>query len=148
MLTALTYSALVIMAALAMLRDKGWASTTLVACFALSAWLGPKIKAQPDHDAVMIILDLAVVYGMRLWCSGPRAYAIGVIGLSAIVLRTMHIGGLDIGKFSYALAINGALAIQLLIAGGFADGVGRWLGGGVNRVMPRVAGLFRHVAGA
>lgn len=148
MWTACSAVIMIALSAIALWRDKGWAAFTLASCFALSAAIGPVITAQPDHDAVMIVFDLAVVLGMRTWCSGVRAYAIGVIGLSVIVLRTVHIGSLAMGHFAYASAINGALACQLLIAGGLADGVGRWFGGWCDRVMPRVAGVLRHVAGA
>jgi hypothetical protein len=145
--TASVYLILAALTLFALRRDDGRAAVTLAVNFAVSATLAETFNEPPQHDAILILCDLSVVYGMRFWCSGAQSYAIGIIGLSVILLRTAHIGGLNVGGNAYAAAINLAFGAQLLIAGGAANGIGRWLGHWADRFVPRLSGLFRHVAG-
>lgn len=115
-------------------------SLTLAAAFAASVIF---IPMAPDRTAALCMCDVSVVLGMRLWCSGKRAYFVGMIGFVKILTRTslLYLNGSS--GFWYAAAINAAFAAQLLIAGGFCDGLGHML----RRKCPRWSSVLEYVAG-
>lgn len=114
-------------------------SLTLAGAFAASVIV---IPFAPDHTVALTLCDFAVVYGMRMWCSGPQAYFVGLIGFAKIMTRTVfYLNGSS--GFWYASAINMAFAMQLLIAGGLCDGLGHML----RRKFPRWSGMLEYVSG-
>lgn len=114
-------------------------AVTLFAGFTASVLLIPVV---PDHTVALALCDLGVVYGMRFWCNGPRAFFVGLVGFAKILTRTNALPLNDPNHFWYAAMINAAFAAQLLIAGGYFDGLGDLL----RRKRPRWYSVLEHVA--
>ena len=150
MQTTTVYAVLVLLLAVAWLRteDTDHIVPTLATSFVLSALAGHYL-AGFERAAWAVFIDLGVVYGMRLWCHGKRAYFVGLFGLLTIGIRLSYVGAygeIPHGiKYTYAAAVNCAFAAQVLIGGGFADALGARIHDWIDRVHPRWAGVLRHV---
>lgn len=128
-------------------HGRGIILPALAVNFASSAIMGWTVSRTPDREVGMILCDLALIYALRFGCSGVRPFFVGLIGIAAILLRIMHMGGSSAPHWWYAAILNAAFAAQIAIAGGAGDGVGHWLDDRLVRIWPRGAGLFRDVAG-
>lgn len=119
---------------------------TLAAAFIASLLLG-LLSRSLERQVASIMAELAVVYGMRFWCYGRRAYFVGLTGFFVIGIRLSYMSGLHVNHSLFAAAVNAAFAVQVVISGGGADGVGRLFDDWLLRVWPRGSGLFRNVVG-
>lgn len=123
---------------------------TLALAFAAAAAVGPFLHGMERHVALWLI-DAGIVMGMAAaWTVGDnmRAYAIGLIGLGKIGWRLAFAAGLDVSHLAFAVAINVAFALQVLVAGGVLDELGRWIDDRLRVLFPRRYRLLRHVEGA
>jgi hypothetical protein len=144
-MTMAVYALMAAMLSWAWARQKDRIVIALALAFLASSIAGELLKGA-CRATVMIMIDLAVVYGMRFICYGPRAYFVGLIGLCAIGLRLSYVSGDHSFHLAYATAINAACLAQIAIGGGWADGMGRRIDDWLHRFMPRASGLFRDVA--
>jgi len=99
-----------------------------------------------DRAVGMILLDLATILTIRAYFTGARARLVAAVSLGLIVLRTAYMAVPYMGHTVYAVTINSAFVVQLLIGGGMADDVGRWIDNRLSRIWPWGARALRHVA--
>lgn len=129
MTTATVFSALAALLVLALVRRPQAITLTLAVAFAASLVL---VHTWPrEHLLPMLVaLDCAVVVVMgwlaRIHASG-RAEIVGAIGTLKIAL-TIAAVELAVPPVMRAAADNTGFAIQVIVAGGMADGILRWLG--------------------
>jgi hypothetical protein len=146
MVTVFVYAALGALLLWAWLRSRDRVVATLACAFVVSLFLG-RMPPSLERQVCMIMAELAVVYGMRFWCYGRRAYFVGLIGFFVIGARLCYMSGWHINHSTYAAALNAAFAVQLVTSGGGADDIGRWFDNWLCRFWPRGSSLLRNVAG-
>lgn len=94
-------------------------------------------------------IDVAVVVAMTgIWAHdrhNMRAWTIGFIGLAKCAWTWFAaVNVLQVNTYGYVLPLNCAYLAQVLVAGGFADGIGHRLDDLFRRVVPRRYGLLRN----
>lgn len=94
----------------------------------------------------MIMIDLATILVIRVHFSGARARLVAAVALGLIVLRWLYMAAPYVGHGVYAVAVNSAFVIQLIIGGGMADDVGRWIDNRLDSLWPWGARALRNVA--
>lgn len=122
----------------------------LFAAYAVSISVGPALHGMERH-VLMWVIDAAIVFGMAsMWTARDdmRAYSVGLLGLFQIGWRLAFATGLDVSHLAFAVAINIAVALQILAAGGVIDVVGHWLDDRLRLLFPRRYRLLRNVEGA
>lgn len=130
----------------AVLHRGGVEPRVLIAAFILSSVTGPSLHGI-DRIAVLSIIDAGIVLGMAgIWAStvSMTAYSIGLVGMVKCGLRLAYATNPHMDHLAYAAAINCGFAVQVLIAGGFADALGRWLDGVLRRFLPHRYSLLRN----
>lgn len=146
MTTAIILALLASLQVVALWRRPDRVTGILVSCFALAVIFASYAPVQ-ERFVLLAILDLVLVTSMI----GPwailidrRAQLIGLIGTAKLMARLTYASNPYIDHWTFAAAMNCAFAAQIIIAGGMADGIGRWVSdfGRTNRA--RVAGLLRH----
>lgn len=111
---------------------------SILAIFADPFWRMP-YAAMIDSVIVVTMLCLWVRYhSMRAWSVGAIGMAKTGLTFAAYVINPYA------ASWAYAIALNAAFLLQVLVAGGFCDGVGRWLDNRLLRAFPRRHGLLRN----
>lgn len=125
-------------------RLVGW----MALLFAVSEWAGLAFTGT-DRQAALGVLDAALVsIAAREWISGYdlRGWWIGLLGFAKIALRVGFVG-LELDHMTFAAVVNATFIVQVFIAGGMADGLGRRLSDYLRGLGPRGARLLRNVEG-
>lgn len=123
-----------------------WLSLALAA-----AWIGAVgiTTAWPDlaHPRVTIPLDLAIMaVGAAIWRANGCELAKITATIGAIkVIFTVFAVVVSLHPHSRAAAINAALMLQCIVAGGLADGFIAWVGRCVWSIRRRLSGTLVHV---
>lgn len=99
-----------------------------------------------DRITAMVLIDLSLILTIRAFASGARARLVAAVSLGLIVLRAAYMVSPYISHHTYAVIVNSAFVVQLVIGGGVADGVGRWIDNRLSRVWPWGARALRYVA--
>lgn len=114
---------------------------------ALAYLAGLPLMFLPDRAWMLASVDAAlVVWCWHLWTRGGSlmAWAVTVIAFGKCASRAAwELGWLPEHVIAAALINVGALA-QVLIAGGYVDGLGRWLDDRARRHVPVRYHLLRH----
>lgn len=108
------------------------------------SWLIGEALAGNDRAVAMIMLDFATVMIMQEYHAGPHERLVALLAVLCIANRFMLKPYMD--QHTYAAALNCAVVLQLLIAGGCIDQWGRSLDHWLDRLGPRLARAVRHVA--
>lgn len=146
--------------------------TTLVvftACALLVIWA---LYRRPDATTVTVALSFVVAVALSIIIPGREVRTALAVLDAAVVLallavwaqwhshRARHIAGIGLLKCAwavpytvfpymnwntYAAALNGAFVVQVLIAGGAADGIGAWIDRHARSVWGRWFRLRRDV---
>jgi hypothetical protein len=147
MLTAAVYVAMAALVAWAFWRRPQMITAVLIAAFALSV-----LAAQFWHKAellpILIAIDSFIATAMAsIWTNyhAQRARIVGGISFLNCGFSFSYMGNPYMGWNAYAAALNAAFVFQVLVAGGFADGVADRLADRYRRVFPRRAGAHRDV---
>jgi hypothetical protein len=118
-----------------------WCVATLAAGL-LASFVLWQAQVWPPMPAIATIDGLTCVVMLLLWSKyqSTRARLVGFIGIPkgiATVAAWSAISA-DPGSFSlaYAVFINVAFLVQVLIAGGFTDAIGRWLDDRLTSLSP------------
>lgn len=124
------------------LGDLSWILFTSMVC----SWIFAFRLGGVDRIVAMVMLDLSLILIVRAVCSGARARLVAAVSLGLIVLRGAYLGDQYINHSHYAVLVNCAFVLQLLIGGGIADGIGHWVDRRLARIWPWGARALRHVA--
>lgn len=134
------------LAALALLwRRMGPLSWLMLSSMACSWIVGYRLGGV-DRTVAMILIDLSLILAIRTSIEGARARLVAAIALCLIVMRASYMGIPYISHTVYAVIVNSAFILQLLIGGGVADVVGRWIDNRLSRIWPWGARALRYVA--
>ena len=104
----------------------------------------------PSHSVHpwLVMLDAAVVAIMAyLWREyrSDRAQIVAALGAGKVMIALAVFFGLAWN--AYAAAANGAFFVQILVAGGMADGFNHWLGLRLRNVFCRAARMVHRLEG-
>lgn len=110
---------------------------------ALSWIIGEAFEGN-DRTIAMILIDFATVMIMQEMRVTAHERLISALAVLMIAVRLIFKPYMD--HHTYAAALNCAVVLQLLIAGGCIDQWGRSLDRWLHRLDPRLARAVRHVA--
>jgi len=121
---------------------------TLLAGWIAASAIGPTIDDMHRQVPLSVIDALIGVTMALLWTAkvDMRAWWIGVIGFAKVGARITYVSGPYIDHWWFAAAINCALLLQIMVAGGLLDAIGHRLDDMLRRVAPRRHGLLRDGA--
>lgn len=112
-------------------------------CMALACGLiasGALIAINPAFIAPYLgaIDAMVCLFMVDLWLKhlSQRARLIGFIGAGKAIVSLLH-HSVVLHWFAYALVINSAFVVQVLIAGGYTDALGRWTDRVLSERLPR-----------
>ncbi len=112
----------------------------------ISWWLGELLEGN-DRAVAMIMVDLATVLLLQEWHVSAHERLVAALAVLMIAWRAASYAIVPYaGRHTYAAALNCAVVLQLLIAGGWIDDWGRSLDRWLDRLHPRVARAVRDVA--
>jgi hypothetical protein len=109
-----------------------------------------QIRHGNDLRAILIAIDGLTASAMLwLWTlhHSQRARLVGSISFFNCVLGVWYMAVPHMVWQTYAAAINAAFVVQVIVAGGFADGISDWLAHRWQRSIPRGAFFRRNVGG-
>lgn len=113
-----------------------------LAVMALNPWSYMPYAGAIDALVVVMMIDLWIKHRSQ------RARLIGFIGLGkAFASWVQFLAGAQIHPLYYIAIINGGFIVQVAIAGGYGNAVGRWLDSLLTGVAPRRWSLFRDGGG-
>jgi hypothetical protein len=144
--TTLVVALLAALQAVAIWRKPDQVTWILVACFAVAVIVAGNVPL-PERFTVLALIDYALVAAMiGPWAvtHSRRAQIIGVIGLVKLVARLTYASHPYMDHWTFAAVMNCAFAAQVIVAGGLADGIGRWLSDHCWFGRSRAAGLHRN----
>ena len=141
MVTAVYFSAVIVLVVLAVERRHDWCAWALAGGLAASmllagsgAWsIMPGAAAIDALTCIIMLLVWTRFHSMRAWSIGFIGLAKGVAHFAQYMADAQHV------SWPYFVAINGAFVAQVLVAGGWADAVGDR----ADRVFARLAPV-RH----
>lgn len=142
--TALVFAALAGLLMAALWREPGRVTFILLGCFAAATLLSAYLPAA-QLSPMLGVIDYVIVAAMLGPWAGDvdqRARMIGILSAAKLVARTFYISNPYISHWYFAAAINCGFALQIAIAGGLLDGVGRWVS---NMRRPSFADAIRHI---
>lgn len=126
----------------------------LAAGFVASVWLSYNLGGAERHVAMAFVDAAIVTAASKAWIShhDMRGWLIGGIGLLKIGARLSFMAGdptnnSHISYWVFAAAMNAAFVAQVIVAGGFADELGKRIADRIRSAGPRRARLLRNVAG-
>lgn len=112
-----------------------------------ASWIIGEAFIGNDRAVAMILLDLITILTLQELRTGPHERLVAALALAMIIWRTASYAIIPYtGRHTYAAALNCAVTVQLLIAGGWIDQWGRSLDHRLDRLHPRLARAVRHVA--
>lgn len=112
---------------------------------AASWWIG-EVFAGNDRAVAMILLDLALVLVLQELHTGAHQRLVAFLAVVCIGIRASYASVPYTDRHTYAAALNCAVVLQLLIAGGWCDQWGRSIDDRLDRLHPRLARAVRNVA--
>lgn len=121
-------------------------SLFILAASMSGSWIAGAYLGGPERIVAFIALELFVIFAISVWRDRKRDRLIGLVSLCLIAWATVYTGLSYMDYHSYAVGVNCAAAVQLLIGGGMADDLGRRIDDWLSRVWPRGAHLVRYVA--
>ena len=127
-------------------RAGGSVSVLVLAVNLSGSWIIGEATTGYDRAVAMILLDLGTILALRAWGEGARDRLVAALALAMIFWRSTYMAAPYINQWTYAATINCAVALQLIVCGGLADGLGRSVDSWLSRVWPRGARALRHVA--
>lgn len=111
------------------------------------SWCLGEALVDDDRKVAMIMVDLATVLYLQEKHVSAQERLVAALAVLMITWRGFsHVIDPHLAHYTYAAALNCAVVLQLLIAGGWVDQWGRSLDRRIDRLHPRVARALRHVA--
>jgi hypothetical protein len=146
--TVLFFAAASLLVGAAIARKGDWCPAVLAICLAASMLVAAMQPA--SHLPFIAAIDAMCCLAMAaLWTAynSMRCWSVGLIGLAktgatlaAYLVDPLHV------SLAYALFVNAAFLLQVVVSGGWADGVGSRLDRVFARLAPRRHGLLRNGA--
>lgn len=126
-------------------------AVTVLGLAMCASWAIGEAYAGPTRDVLNIMVDLSTVITLmvcRQHCAcGARDRLIALVAQSLIFWRCVHIGGGQyIDHWAFAAVVNCAVLLQLLIAGGLVDVIGRSIDHRLGRLHRGLQRALRVVA--
>jgi hypothetical protein len=121
-------------------------SVLALAAAMTASWLVGNALHGTDRDVANALLDLGTILAIRATSCGARDRQVCAIALALIVWRCVYMAGPYIDHYPFAVVVNCAVALQLIVAGGMMDGAGRRIDRWVHRLPDRGARAIRYVA--
>lgn len=144
--TGIVYCAQAALWAVALWRVGVGASVVVLALNVSGSWIVGDALDGYSRATAMNLLDLGLILAMRAWGSGARDRIIAALALGMIFCRSSYMAAPYIDRHSYAAALNCAVALQLIVCGGMADGFGQRIDDWLARVWPWGSRALRYVA--
>lgn len=146
MQTAVIVALLASLQVVALWRRPDRVTGILVACFAVAVIVAGHLPVTERFTALALLDYVLVAAMIGPWAVSidRRAQVIGLLGLGKLVARLTYAGNPYIDHWTFAAVMNCAFAAQVIVAGGMADGVGRWFSDFARPYRARVSGLLRH----
>lgn len=119
---------------------------TLLASWFVTSTAGVDLEGA-QRAAFLAVADCAVALAMLgLWTAATdmRAWAVGLIGWLKTSVRLAFVSFPSFDPTAYAAIVGLAFFAQIIVAGGFADGVGVKLDCMLLRFFPRRHSLLRN----
>lgn len=146
MLTALVYTAHLALL-IAGFYIAGCRPVLLILAAAMSgSWLAGAYLGGPERIVAFMLIDLLCIFAIAVWRDRKRDRLVGLISLMLIGWAVAYTSVSYMDYTSYAVGVNSAAAVQLLIGGGMADDLGRSFDHWLSRAWPGGARLVRSVA--
>lgn len=110
------------------------------------SWVAGAMLHGPERTAFYIVLDLFVIFAVKVWRDRARDRMVAFVSLASIIWAVSYVSLSYINYTAYASGVNCAQAMQLLIGGGMVDDLGRRTYDWLHSVWPRAARVLRTVA--
>lgn len=131
----------------AALYRRGTPPCVVALAFALPiSWLWGEVFIGNDRDVAMMATDLAMMALLMHFHHDAHQRLVAALALICIGIRAAYVTDHYTSHYAYAVALNCAVVLQLLIAGGWIDQWGKRLDHWLDRVHPRIANAVRNVA--
>lgn len=118
----------------------------ILAASMVGSWIAGAYLGGPERIVAFIMLDLFVIFAVSVWRDRHRDRLVGLISLILIAWGTGYSALSYMDYHSYAVGVNCAAVVQLLIGGGMADDLGRRIDNWLDSVWPWGARIVRAVA--
>lgn len=112
----------------------------------LAAFLSGLYLGGPSRVVALILVDLCTIFAVKVWHDRSHDRLVAAVALGSIIWTVAYIKVPYINYLAYASGLNCAAVMQLLIAGGMADGLGRRINDWLDSVDPRWGDVVRRVA--
>jgi hypothetical protein len=145
-MTAAVYTLVGLLLVWALVRRPQLIVITLAVAFGLAVWAADIMRGG-DLRSVLMGIDAFVVISMwLLWgrYRSERAALVATFGLLKIWFG-IAAAATDLTALVWASGNNALFVVQVLIAGGFADGIMAWVGRRYHRVRAGGGGLLGHL---
>jgi len=145
-MTLAVYIGVGLLLAWALIRRPQMIVIVLAVAFGLAVWVADFAHGGGLRSILMGIDGLVVIAMWLLWVrfDSERAVMVASIGLLKIWFG-IAAALLDLSSLVWASGNNALFVIQVLIAGGFADGIVAWLGRCHHRLHSGDGGLLGHL---
>jgi len=142
-MTLLVFCAIAALVIAALVRKPQAIMIVLASAFCISVMASQNIDREALRPFLVGIDSLVVAAMVPIWSRfrSQRARIVGLAGLGQVGWATMA-GGTTAPWNLWAAVENATFVFQLLVAGGYADGLGTWLADHWHRA--RFGGRFLH----
>lgn len=112
----------------------------------VGSWLIGEAFTGNDRDAANMVFSLAIVLAMQEYHADAHQRLVALLAVVSIGIRLSHVTVRYTDHYTYAVALNCVVLLQLFIAGGWIDQWGNRIDHWLDRLHPRLARALRYVA--
>lgn len=110
------------------------------------SWFAGSYLGGPERIVAFMLIDLCCIFAISIWRDRKRDRLVGLISFMLISWSVAYTSIPHIDYYSYAVGVNSAAVVQLLIGGGMADDLGRRIDNWLSGAWPGGARIMRSVA--
>lgn len=145
-MTAAVYMTVGLLLVAALVRRPQWIVITLAVAFGMAVWAADIMRGG-DLRSVLMGIDAFVVIAMWLLWERYRSERAALVASFGFLKILFGIAAAMIGAsgLAWASGNNALFIVQVLIAGGFADGVMAWLGRCIHRLNSGGGSMSGHL---
>lgn len=118
----------------------------ILAAAMAGTWVAGAYLGGAERIVAFMLIDLCCIFAIAIWRDRKRDRLVGLVSLILIGWAVAYTSVSHMDYHTYAIGVNSAVVVQLLIGGGMADDLGRRIDNWLSRAWPGGARLVRSVA--